>query len=125
MRITSRVIDARSACLPSSDLLRSIVLVEFVLVSEGRLLVMSPKRRVPRSRKPSIYTPSYRRERLRRLLGWLLVGAGSVMALVHIYTHLARLSIIGFQDLLLGYPMAGMLVLAGFVLVGWASKPTR
>ena len=47
------------------------------------------------------------------------------MALVHVYTHLARLQIIGYQDLLLGYPMAGMLVLAGFMLVGWAAKPSR
>lgn len=86
---------------------------------------MSPKRRLPRRRTPSIYTPEYRRERLRRLLGWLLVGVGSVMALVHVYTHLARLRIVGFQDLLLGYPMAGMLVLAGFMLVGWAAKPSR
>lgn len=86
---------------------------------------MSPKRRIPRSRTPSIYTPAYRRERLRRWLGWLLVGAGSAMALVHIYTHLARLQIVGYQDLLLGYPMAGMMVLAGFMLVGWAAKPSR
>ena len=86
---------------------------------------MSPKRRVPRSRKPSIYTPAYRRERFRRLLGWLLVAIGSVMALVHMYTHLARLRIIGYQDLLLGYPMAAILALAGFMLVGWTAKPSR
>lgn len=53
----------------------------------------------------------------------MLVGAGSVMAFVHIYTHLARLQIVGYQDLLLGYPMAGMLVLAGFMIVGWSAKP--
>lgn len=86
---------------------------------------MSPIRRLPRSRKPSIYAPAYRRERSRRLLGWLLVGVGSVMALVHAYTHLAQMRIIGYQDLLLGYPMAGMLVLAGFMFVGWAAKPGR
>jgi hypothetical protein len=47
------------------------------------------------------------------------------MALVHVYTHLAQMRIFGYQDLLLGYPMAGMLVLAGFMLVGWAAKPGR
>ncbi|KMO74323.1 hypothetical protein [Mycolicibacterium chlorophenolicum] len=86
---------------------------------------MSPKRRVSRSRKPSIYTQAYRRERLRRWLGWLLVGVGLVMALVHAYTHLARMRFIAYQDLLLGYPMAAVLVLAGFMLVGWAAKPSR
>ncbi len=86
---------------------------------------MSPKRRTPRSRKPTIYTPAYRRERMRRRLGWLFVGIGSVMALVHVYTHLARLQIIGYQDLLLGYPMSSVLILGGFMLVGWSAKPSR
>lgn len=87
--------------------------------------MLSLKRRVPRSRKPSIYTPAYLREPLRRRLGWLLVGVGAVMALVHVYIHLARLKIIGYQDLLLGYPAAGMLVFAGFMLVEWTAKPSR
>ena len=86
---------------------------------------MSPKRRVPRSSRPSIYTPAYRRERLRRALGWLIVGIGVVMAVVHGYTHLANVRIIGYQDLLLGYPMASILVLAGFMLVGMAAKTSR
>lgn len=93
--------------------------------SEGRSIAMSPIRRLSRNPKPSIYTPAYRRERSRRLLGWLLVGVGSVMAFAHVYTHLAQMRIVGYQDLLLGYPMAGMLVLAGFMLVGWAAKPGR
>jgi hypothetical protein len=93
--------------------------------SEGRLLVMSPIRRVPCGGRSSIYTPAYRRERRRRILGWLLVVIGSVMALVHFFTHLGRLHIVGYQDLLLGYPMAAVLVLAGFVLVGMATKPSR
>lgn len=56
---------------------------------------MRPKRRVPRSRKPSISTPAYQRGKSRRSLGWLLVAVGSVMALVHVYTHLAQQKIIG------------------------------
>lgn len=83
-----------------------------------------PKRRVGRERPPakSLYTIEYRRERRRRVVGWALVGIGAVMAVVHMITHLGRLQIIGMQDLLIGYPMAVVLVLAGFMLVGFAAR---
>lgn len=83
-----------------------------------------PKRRVGRERPipESLYTIEYRRERRRRVVGWVLVGIGAVMAVVHMFTHLGRLKIIGMQDLLIGYPMATVLVLAGFMLVGFAAK---
>lgn len=83
-----------------------------------------PKRRVGRERPipESLYTIEYRRERRRRVVGWALVGIGAVMAVVHMFTHLGRLKIIGMQDLLIGYPMATVLVLAGFMLVGFAAK---
>ena len=85
---------------------------------------MSPIRRV-RPTRASLYIAGYRRERRRRLVGWALVGIGAVMAVVHGITHLGRLTLIGYQDLLLGYPMASVLVLGGFILVGWTAKPTR
>lgn len=75
-----------------------------------------------RARRQSIYTAAYRRERRRRVLGWGLVVVGAVMALVHVFTHLGRLSIVGYQDLLLGYPMAAVLIMVGFLLVGFAAK---
>jgi hypothetical protein len=70
----------------------------------------------------SIYTAAYRRERRRRILGWALVAIGTVMAIVHMVTHLGRLKMVGYQDLLIGYPMAAMLVLAGFIVVGTLAK---
>jgi len=70
----------------------------------------------------SVYTIEYRRERRRLMIGWVLVGIGAVMAVVHMITHLGRLQLIGMQDLLIGYPMAGVLILAGFLLVGFAAK---
>lgn len=89
---------------------------------------MSPIRRVrpggfpPRSPQPSLYTAAYRRVRRRRVAGWLLVGVGAIMAVVHMVTHLGRLHLMGYQDLLVGYPMAGVLVLGGFLLVGYTAK---
>lgn len=85
---------------------------------------MSPIRRV-RSTRASLYAEGYRRERRRRILGWVLVGIGATMAVVHGITHLGRLTLVGYQDLLLGYPMASVLVLGGFILVGWTAKPIR
>jgi hypothetical protein len=73
-------------------------------------------------RRGSIYTAAYRRERRRRIFGWVLVAVGTVMAVVHMVTHLGRLNIVGYQDLLLGYPMAAMLILAGFMVVGMTAK---
>lgn len=58
----------------------------------------------------------------RRVAGWLLVGIGAIMAVVHMVTHLGRLHLLGYQDLLVGYPMAGVLVLGGFLLVGSTAK---
>ena len=48
----------------------------------------------------------------------MVVVVGVVMAVVHIGAHLGRLHLLGYQDLLIGYPMAAILVLAGVVLVG-------
>lgn len=77
---------------------------------DGGFLACSPQ--------PSLYTAAYRRVRRRRAVGWVLVAVGVVMAVVHIGAHLGRLHLLGYQDLLIGYPMAAILVLAGVVLVG-------
>jgi len=74
------------------------------------------------ARRSSIYTAAYRRERRRRILGWVLVALGAAMAAVHMVSHLGRLKIVGYQDLLIGYPMAAVLVLAGFIVVGMTAK---
>jgi peptidoglycan/LPS O-acetylase OafA/YrhL len=74
------------------------------------------------ARRGSIYTAAYRRERRRRFGGWILVVLGSLMAAVHMVAHLGRLKIVGYQDLLIGYPMAAILVLAGFMVVGMTAK---
>lgn len=80
---------------------------------------MSPRRRIsPHGGGSSMFTPTYRRERRRRFAGWLLVAVGSAMAVVHAVSHLGRLQMMGYQDLLIGYPMATLLILGGFMLVG-------
>lgn len=66
------------------------------------------------------YTPAYYRRLRKQIAGWVLVGLGVVMAGSHVITHLGSFQVLpstGWQDLLLGYPMAGILVLAGIVLL--------
>ena len=74
------------------------------------------------ARRSSIYTAAYRRERRRHILGWVLVAPHGPMAAVHVVAHLGRLKIVVYQDLLIGYPMAAILVLSGFMIVGMAAK---
>lgn len=89
---------------------------------------MSPIRRFSsavnsnQATQQSIYTPAYRRVRRRRVTGWLLVVAGGLMAVVHMVTHLGRLQLVWYQDAIMGYPMAAIVILGGFMLVGFATK---
>ncbi|QHE74296.1 hypothetical protein [Rhodococcus sp. WAY2] len=73
----------------------------------------------------SMYTRAYRRERRRRVVGWLLVAIGVVMGLAHVVTHLGQLHFLpsaGWQDLLLGYPMAMAIVFVGFLCIAARSR---
>ena len=65
-------------------------------------------------------TPAYRRERRRLLLGWSIVAVGIALGLTHMVTHLGNLQYlptVGMQDLLMGYPVAAVLVLAGVLVI--------
>ena len=71
------------------------------------------------------YTAAHRRWLMKRIVGFVLVGVGAVMALSHIWAHLGNLTFLpttGLQDRLIGFPMAAMLFLAGVIL---ASRPVR
>lgn len=56
----------------------------------------------------------------RRVVSWLLMGLGGVVAIQHVVAHggaqLWPISM-GWQDLLVGYPMAMLLVIAGAILI--------
>lgn len=71
------------------------------------------------------YTKAYRRWLAWRITGFSLVGISLVMAVSHIIAHLGHLTFLptsGMQDLLIGFPMAALLLVAGVVL---ASRPIR
>lgn len=55
-----------------------------------------------------------------RVAGGGLMLVGLVVGIVHVFSHLLVLRFLplGWQDLLIGYPTAGALILTGFVLFG-------
>ena len=77
-----------------------------------------------RSARRSMYTAAYRRHRRRRALGWVLAGLGVVVGGAHVVTHLGYFQVLpslGLQDVVMGYPTAGGLVVAALVLLGGRS----
>ena len=59
---------------------------------------------------------AYRR---RRALGWTLVGLGVVVFGQHLVAHMGFFNVIspGWDDLLVGYPTAGLLGVAGAIIL--------
>jgi hypothetical protein len=55
----------------------------------------------------------------RRLLGWSLVTLGAVVAVQHFISHLGVFTLIspGVDDLIAGYPLAGLLGIAGVIVL--------
>lgn len=68
---------------------------------------------------------SRRWARFRRAVGSVLVVVGSAMAVAHLIAHLATMRVVGALDLLIGFPMAVLLVLVGLLLIGLQSVPPR
>lgn len=69
--------------------------------------------------KKTAYTPAYYRQLYKRIAGWVLVSLGLLVGGSHVITHLGYFQVlpsVGGQDLLMGYPMAGLLVVGGIIL---------
>jgi hypothetical protein len=62
-------------------------------------------------------TTAYKRWLGKMVVGWTLVSVGGIVAISHVFEHLADVRLVAYQDLLIGWPMAGVLAVAGlFVL---------
>ena len=73
-----------------------------------------------RRRSRALYTEAYKRERRRQGRGWVVLTAGVVIGSTHVITHLGQLRFLpsaGWQDLAVGYPMAMILALIGFMMI--------
>lgn len=57
----------------------------------------------------------------RRIVGWALVGVAVIMAVGHWLAHIGWQPIplsMGWQDLIIGYPMAGLLGMGAAIVLG-------
>lgn len=70
-----------------------------------------------RARRPD-FTQQYRRLRRRRLGAAIFVGIGLIVVVSHVFVHLANIEWLPLQDLLTGYPMGGMLIIIGLIMLG-------
>lgn len=70
-----------------------------------------------RARRPS-FTDQYRRWRRRRIVAITLIALGLAVVLSHVFVHLANIEWLPMQDLLSGYPMGGLLILVGLIVLG-------
>lgn len=72
-------------------------------------------------RKKTAYTPAYYWMLYKRIAGWALVSLGVLVAGSHVITHLGYFQVlpnVALQDWVMGYPMAGVLVVGGIILLG-------
>lgn len=63
------------------------------------------------------FAQRYRRWILRRAFGYGLAALGAIVLLVHVGMHLGNVTLFAMQDLAIGYPTGGLLILSG-ILVG-------
>lgn len=71
--------------------------------------------------KKTGYTPAYYRMLYKRITGWALVVLGLLVGGTHVITHLGYFQVlpnVALQDWVMGYPVAGALVLGGVILLG-------
>lgn len=57
----------------------------------------------------------------RRIIAWAIIIFAVAMAANHILAHMGESWLpmsLGWQDLLVGYPMAGIIALVGFIILG-------
>jgi hypothetical protein len=74
-----------------------------------------------KAERAASFAQQYRHYRLRRFLAFTLVAIGAVVILTHVVVHLGNVTWLpttGMQDLLTGYPMGGLLIVLGLVLLG-------
>jgi hypothetical protein len=72
-----------------------------------------------RSEREKITPTAYRR---RRFVGWSLVGLGVAIGVQHLFSHLGFFHVIspGWDDLVVGYPMAALLGITGQIVLSKA-----
>lgn len=88
---------------------------------QARVAADNLDRESRKERQATTFTEHYRRYRRRRVLAVGLVALGAVVVLTHVVVHLGNITWLpttGLQDLATGYPMGGLLIVLGLVVLG-------
>jgi hypothetical protein len=72
----------------------------------------------------------YQTRRRQKVAGWILLSLAAFLAISHFLAHvnvpnLTPFLSLGTQDVLVGYPAAGVLLIIGVVLLGQSDEPPR
>jgi hypothetical protein len=72
----------------------------------------------------------YQKRRRQKVAGWILLSLAAVLVISHFLAHvrvpnLTPFLSLGTQDVLVGYPAAGILLVIGVVLLGQSDEPPR
>ena len=88
---------------------------------EDRAVAANLEEESRRVQQATTFTQQYRSWRRRRILAGALIALGVVVVFTHVVVHLGNVQWLptqGMQDLLTGYPMGGLLVVLGLVVLG-------
>ncbi len=60
------------------------------------------------------------KRRRRHAIAYAMFTVAAVMAITHVFAHAGSVTVLaqGWQDLLLGWPMAGMIAISGAIVYG-------
>jgi hypothetical protein len=72
----------------------------------------------------------YRRRHRQKIIGWCLVGLAGVIAVQHFLRHVDTIDVtpflsVGLQDAVIGYPMAGLMLITAVFLLGQSDEPPK
>lgn len=88
---------------------------------QARVAADNLQRESRKERQTTTFTEQYRQYRRRRVLAVALVALGAVVVLTHVVVHLGNITWLptaGLQDLATGYPMGGLLIVLGLIILG-------
>ncbi len=77
----------------------------------------NPHAESARVQRPS-FTNQYKQWRRRRFGAFALIALGTIVVLSHAVVHLGNIEWSPMQDLLTGYPMGGVLIVIGLIVLG-------
>jgi hypothetical protein len=83
---------------------------------------------IPNEEWVGVLRSFYKKRKRQKSVGWCLLGLAAALAASHFFAHLDAPNLTPFlsirlQDVLVGYPAAGALLVVGVLLLGQSDEP--